>query len=296
MSLSEQQGRGTKDSQNPCSGYANVDCQADPRLLIRSLDAISAVSFYKDYKRHTTDLLDLHESDLVLDVGCGSGNDTRAIASLLGPKGLVVGTDASWTMINEAQNRNRGISLPIGYCVSNAHNLGFADNTFDACRADRVFQHLEDPQQALVEMIRVTRPGARILVVDPDHETLVIDSPDRVTTRKIINFLCDEGVRNGWIAHQLPALFKAQGLVNISVSPQTMVLTDYSLANNYFRLENRVQLAYEAGIITRDEASGWVNCMGKTDQEGKFFFALTFFITYGQKPRAEPNVSASDTF
>ena len=55
-------------------------------------------------------------------------------------------------------------------------------------------------------MVRVARPGARLVVLDTDWETFVIDTPERAVTCKVLNFFCDS-LRNGWSGRQLPALF-----------------------------------------------------------------------------------------
>jgi hypothetical protein len=60
-------------------------------------------------------------------------------------------------------------------------------------------------------MARVARPGGRILAFDFDWGTLIIDHPDKETTRTIIRTYSDS-IRNGWIGRQLPRLFKEQQL------------------------------------------------------------------------------------
>ena len=114
--------------------------------------------------------------------------------------------------------------------MGDAHRLNFPDGTFDGCRAARVLQHLADPARAVTEMARVTRSGGRIVVGEPDWETLVLDAPDRALTRKILHFFCDSVIQQGWIGRQLPGLFKRVGLVEVAVEPQTLVLTDYEQA------------------------------------------------------------------
>src|SRR5690348_123015 len=74
-------------------------------------------------------LLDVHAGDDILDVGCGTGDDTRALAHLVGRSGRITGVDSSATMIAEARRRAAGLDLPVEYRVANAQHLPFADNT-----------------------------------------------------------------------------------------------------------------------------------------------------------------------
>ena len=59
----------------------------------------------------------------------------------------------------------------------------------------RVFQHLLDPDAALAEMVRVTRPGGRIVVADPDYDTQVVDVPDQELARRVLRFRADTARR-----------------------------------------------------------------------------------------------------
>lgn len=269
--------------QDLATGFIDVDRMADPGSFVHYLDTVSAMELFQAYKRRTFALLNVREGHHLLDVGCGTGDDVRVLAQIVGSTGRVVGVDNSETMIAEARKRAEGLNLPVEYRVGDAHNLDFADNTFGGCRADRVFQHLEDPWQALAEMIRVVRPGARIVVVDPDYETLVVDVPDRALTRKILNFYCDS-IRNGWIGRRLPGLFKKSGLTDIAVITDTLVLTDYALANQIFEFESTVERAQEAGVVSAAAAANWLDRLEEASQAGRFFLAVTGFGVSGRKP------------
>jgi ubiquinone/menaquinone biosynthesis C-methylase UbiE len=86
-------------------------------------------------------------------------------------------------MITGAQKQAEGFNLPVEHIVGGAYRLDFAASTLDGCRAERVFQHVDNPQRGLGEMVRVTRPGGRVVVLDPDFETLIIDAQARALTR-----------------------------------------------------------------------------------------------------------------
>jgi SAM-dependent methyltransferase len=256
---------------------------AQPQLCVQSLDAQLALPFFQAYKVQTFALLQLRPGQRVLDVGCGTGDDACELAKGISPGGLSIGLDYSSTMVIEAQKRSVGISRPVKFCQGDVHHLGFAAEQFDACRADRTFQHLADPRQALLEIKRVTRSGGRIVIVDPDHETMLVDSPDMSVTRRFFNFRSDQ-MRQGRIAHHMPALFKDIGLIDVQVMPLTRLATDFVETEGIFQLTGGMRLAQQAGVVTAAEADNWIDDIRRAAAAGQFLFSLNYFITSGQKP------------
>lgn len=264
------------------SAFSNVDCAINPNLLIKYLDTAGASESAQKCKRFTFELLKIRSGHHILDVGCGTGDDVRSLAEMVGETGRVVGIDSSKAMVTEARKRSKGL-LPIEYRVGDAQKLNFAANSFEACRAERVFVHLSDPRQALVEMVRVTRTGGRIVVIDPDFETVILDNKNQILTRRLLNFACT-GVRNGWMGRQLPRLFKETKLSDISIFADTLIMTDYCIANELLALEETVNLAQETNVVSRAEATAWLEDMEQSSQNGNFFAAITIFAVVGQKP------------
>ena len=129
-------------------------------------------------KRTSIEMLKLQPGASVLDVGCGLGHDAVSILAMVGPAGRVVGIDAGQKLIEKAIERTQAIFPRPDFRVGDALALEFADNTFDACRTDRVLQHLHDPARAVSEMVRVTRPGGRVAVLEPDWHTMTIAGGD----------------------------------------------------------------------------------------------------------------------
>ena len=248
-------------------GFADVDGTSAPGDFIEYLDAVSGLEAVGVYKRLTIARLGLGTGDRVLDVGCGTGDDVAALTAIVQPTGIAVGIDASRAMI--AEGRRRAVSSVL--LVADAHRLPFDDEWFDCCRADRTLMHVDDVDLVLAEMVRVTRSGGRIVVSEPDWETLAIDAEDRALTRQLANTICDSH-RNGWIGRQLVGRLKERGLVEITMDPVTLVMTDRRVAHHVFGLGSVIQHPELEADLDRRSTSG------------RFFASLTGFIVAGRKP------------
>jgi ubiquinone/menaquinone biosynthesis C-methylase UbiE len=247
------------------------------------LDNFRGLEWAHAYKMRSFEYLDVEPGDSILEVGCGAGDDSLALAQMVGASGRVVGIDAGEDMISEAKKRAENSNLPVEFFVQDACNLDFPDNTFDGCRADQVFQHVGDPRKGVSEVIRVARPGARIVICDPDWETLAIDSADKKVTRKIVNYRSDV-FRSGWIGRQLAGLFKSLGLADVFVRADVFTITDFSLANKLWRLRDTAGQACKGGAISEQDASDWISQLEEADRNGLFFGCVTGFAAVGRKP------------
>jgi SAM-dependent methyltransferase len=163
--------------------------------------------------------------------------------------------------------------------------LEFSDESFDGCRADRVLMHLTDREQALREMVRVTRSGGRIVVREPDWDTLVIDSLERDLTRQILHTHFDHSIRHAQTGRQLYRLFHQSGLEQIEVADcSTLVLTDFATANRLYGLEDAAALRKEQAPELAETIADWLAELHQADREGRFFSAVTGFTIVGCKP------------
>jgi ubiquinone/menaquinone biosynthesis C-methylase UbiE len=106
--------------------------------------------------------------DRVLDVGTGPGYLALAASLLVGPGGAAVGIDASPEMIDRARMLAARAGARAEYQVASAQSLPFEDGSFDVAVSRLVLHHLPGDLklQALREVLRVLRPGGRLLVAD----------------------------------------------------------------------------------------------------------------------------------
>ncbi len=116
----------------------------------------------RDEHRIARLLLGLTPGDGVLDVACGPGNFTRDFARSVGPTGLVVGIDASPTMLARAGHDTRETN--VAYVRGNAVALPFRDASFDAVCCFAALHLFAEPWVALDHMTRVLTPGGRVAI------------------------------------------------------------------------------------------------------------------------------------
>jgi SAM-dependent methyltransferase len=231
------------------------------------------------YKARSFARLVLAEGDHVLDVGCGTGEDARAIAA--GASGVsVTGVDASDDKIREARARTLGLPRPVDFRVADAYALPFDDEAFDACRADRVFHHLVDPEKALAEMVRVVRSGGRVVVSDTDYDSLVVEAPDVDLTGRILAHHT-ERMECGRVGRRLRGLFLDVGLKPVEIEPYAAVSTEYD--EEVLKLRDKADRAAAAGVVTPEAAARWVSSLIEADRAGRFVCAQIVLTVSGRR-------------
>lgn len=118
-------------------------------------------------ERLTFEYLELDRDDIVLDVACGPGNISRRLLKWIGEPGLVVGVDASPTMLARAVQDTDAPNAV--YMRADAQRLPFAAESFDAVCCYAALYLMDDPFSAVAEMVRVLAPGGRIAILTSVH-------------------------------------------------------------------------------------------------------------------------------
>lgn len=265
-------------------GFSDVDHSDDPQFFVNCLhEQYVKGSILRLNKQRTLELADIQSGHLVLDAGCGTGIDAAQMAALVGSSGHVFGVDFSQAMIASARTNRTNAQLPLTFRQGDIYQLDLDDNFFDRCRADKTFQHLSDPHAALKELIRVTKPGGKIIVADPDHDSLIIDTPFTHVNHRFTQFRSGR-MPQGGIAHQLYGLCKELGLVMVRVEPLTRVYTDYEQKKVTSPYLEEIWLAQEHGAVTREEAEKWTAYLQEAIASERFICLQTYIITTANKP------------
>ena len=252
------------------TGFSDVDGSTRAEHLVDYLAVLA--DRLAGARREGYAMLRLLPGAAVLDVGCGAGEVCVELAMRVGPHGKVAGIDPSEAMIAAARRAADASRQPVDLKVASIYALPFPDATFDAVRAERVFQHLEQPEAGLREMLRVTRPGGRVMAIDPDHgqHGLALDDPDHrkvheATTRALLRMIV-----NPHSGTRLRGMFVRAGLVDIEQAVKIYEITHPDFVNMVF-LHDRLDMAIAAGDITRDEADRFAAALADRHRDGTFF-------------------------
>jgi ubiquinone/menaquinone biosynthesis C-methylase UbiE len=120
------------------------------------------------FRAKTIDLAMPTSGEAVLDVGCGTGVLTRLAAKAVGPTGICVGIDPGPRMIAIARRNASRNGSTARFELAAVENLPFADSSFDVVFMSFMLHHLPPDVReiGLREVIRVLRPGGRVVAVD----------------------------------------------------------------------------------------------------------------------------------
>jgi demethylmenaquinone methyltransferase/2-methoxy-6-polyprenyl-1,4-benzoquinol methylase len=151
-----------------------ADLDKQPHEIAAMFDGVASrydltntvLSFGRDrgWRRATRDALGLRAGERVLDVGAGTGVSTEELAR---SGAYAVGADLSVGMLRAGRRSRPDVPLLAG----DALGLPFPDGTFDAVTISFALRNVVDPDAALRELARVTRPGGRLVVCEFSHPT-----------------------------------------------------------------------------------------------------------------------------
>ncbi len=120
------------------------------------------------WKRFTIELSGVRAGNKVLDIAGGTGDLSYKFSRIVGPEGLVVLADINESMLRVGRDRltDRGVSGNLVVSQADAQHLPFPDNTFDCITIAFGLRNVTDKDLALRSMLRVLKPGGRLLVLE----------------------------------------------------------------------------------------------------------------------------------
>ena len=156
------------------------------------------------------DLSGVSAADTVLDVACGPGLVACEFALRAQH---VTGIDLTPRMIEEAEERQLAKGLTnLSWQLGDVLPLPFPDSSFSIVLTRYSFHHFLDPKAVLAEMIRVCRPGGKVLVVD------VVQPPEKAVAYDHLEKLRDPSHVHALTSPEMADLITASGLVKVQTA------------------------------------------------------------------------------
>lgn len=175
--------------------------------------------------------MNLSNGMTVVDIGCGLGYLGWTYWKYFGKDGKYFGIDRSFKLLKEAKGlsegwANGGEAL---FSTGDAYNLPFPDNYSNWTMCQTLLMHLEFPEKALAEMVRITKPGGLIVCKEPDNLTATnagiysstgsLSDKDILENHKMMLIYAKGrkklGLGDMAIALKVPKMMSDVGLVNI---------------------------------------------------------------------------------
>lgn len=122
-----------------------------------------------DFTEFLRETLQPRPGDRILDVGCGVGTGEVRLGQLGISQLRLLGVDLLFNRVKQALNEARGHNVRAQFTTADARRLPFTDAAFDSTYCVAMLQHVSDLTPAVQELARVTKPGGRVLAVEPDN-------------------------------------------------------------------------------------------------------------------------------
>jgi demethylmenaquinone methyltransferase/2-methoxy-6-polyprenyl-1,4-benzoquinol methylase len=161
--------------------------------LYDRMNTVMTAGLHHRWRRRAAELAGLAPGGRALDVATGTGDLAIGLAERVGANGEVVAIDFSERMLELARAKANG--PPIRFETANAMALPFGDREFDAATVGFGARNFSDLDRGLREMVRVVRPGGRVVVLE-------ITTPRRAPLSTFFGL---------WFDHAVPALGRAAG-------------------------------------------------------------------------------------
>lgn len=128
---------------------------------------VLALGFTHSWRKATNSILNPKYGELILDLAAGTGTSSKAFTKS-GAK--IISCDFSIGMLREGKKRYPNLNFSAGDALS----LPFQDETFDAVTISFGIRNVNDVQKALLEMLRVTKKGGKIVICEFSTPTIKV--------------------------------------------------------------------------------------------------------------------------
>jgi demethylmenaquinone methyltransferase / 2-methoxy-6-polyprenyl-1,4-benzoquinol methylase len=132
------------------------------------MNDLMSAGVHRLWKRMTIEMSGVRHGNKVLDIAGGTGDLAAKFSPIVGTEGYVVLADINDSMLKVGRDRlmNIGVVDNVKFSQADAQYLPFPDNTFDIVTIAFGLRNVTDKDLALKSMLRVLKPGGRLLILE----------------------------------------------------------------------------------------------------------------------------------
>ena len=264
--------------------FVNEQDSATLERFVQRLELRGRDPTFVAYRQAYLDLIDLGADAVVLDLGCGTGVVTRALAASPGFRGRVTGIDQSPHFIDVAQRLadEEGVADRVELAVGDVHGLDLPAASFDAVVAHTLISHVHDPVKVLAEAARVVRPGGAVAVFDGDYASLTFGCSDPELGVVLETAVQATIMSVPRVMRDLPRLLPRAGLR--LVASQAHVYAEAGSGGFMLNLaETYGPLAASTGAVPAAQVDEWLADQRRSAEDGTFFAACNYYAYIAAK-------------
>lgn len=217
----------------------------------------------------------------VLEVGCGTGAVTRALARWPGVT-EVVGIDPSRIFLAKARELGRALTN-VSFKEADGRSMPFEEKTFDVVVYHTTMCHVPGPERAVVEGFRVLRPGGWVAIFDGDYATTTVAAGDADPLQACADAAIAGLVHDRWLVRRLPMLVRSAGFEVVRVRSHGYVETSepgYMLS----LIDRGADFLVASGHIGAEFAATLKAEARRRAQSHEFFGHIAYFSLVGKRP------------
>lgn len=245
--------------------------------LVGALDVLATAAGVRRLRDWAREALAVGPGERAVDLGSGTGEEVQRLAAL---GGEAIGVEPIPGLLAEATRRAAVAGSAARFVAGSAYELPFEESTVDVLRCERVFQHLEEPERAALEIARVLRPGGRVALLDSDWETAILYPGDRAVIQSLQRFWLERSA-NPFAGRRLAGLLTAAGLSVVDQASQALIQTFDALRGLFDTMGSR---AIAAGVISPAQWAVLLSSFETAAVRGDFHCSVTMFGVLGRKP------------
>lgn len=255
--------------------YLNIN-EADPTLLAEIADGLEIrAALPQQIKILNTYLNDINfpDNSRVLDVGCGTGAQSRTLIKL--PEVIeVIGADQAKYLLARARELSHGIK-GLSFVEASGDSLPFKEESFNVIVAHTLLTHVAKPDSVITEFYRLLQPGGTLAICDGDFSTMSAAIGDRDPLQVCADSFIEHSVNHAWLMRSLPNILNSAGFILGKSRSFNFIETEKPATTaNWFR--RGADGLFSEGIIGRELATALKNEIDRRVIEGKYFGAMKY--------------------